>query len=70
MLEKTAGKFCLGDTLSMADMCLVPQVYNANRFGVNMDEFPIISRINAHCETLDVFKGAHPDAQPDAQTAS
>ena len=50
----------------MADCCLVPQVYNAKRFGVNMSQFPIISRINNSCMELKAFKEAHPDKQPDA----
>jgi len=68
LLKDTSGEFCVGDTLSMADLCLVPQVYNANRFKVDMSKFPIISRINAKLNTLDVVKRAHPDAQPDANS--
>eukprot|EP00005_Dracoamoeba_jomungandri_P001276 CAMPEP_0174253054 /NCGR_PEP_ID=MMETSP0439-20130205/2445_1 /TAXON_ID=0 /ORGANISM="Stereomyxa ramosa, Strain Chinc5" /LENGTH=213 /DNA_ID=CAMNT_0015333861 /DNA_START=19 /DNA_END=660 /DNA_ORIENTATION=- len=67
ILERTSGKYCVGDEVTMADLCLVPQVYNANRFGVEMDKFPNISRINeALCE-LPAFVEAHPDNQPDAE---
>ena len=66
-LAKCAGKCCYGDAVSMADLCLVPQVYNANRFGVDMSRFPTITRIDAHLSGMDAFKAAHPDAQPDAQ---
>ena len=45
-LEKTAGVYSFGDNITLADLCLVPQVYNANRFGVDMSQFPIISRVN------------------------
>lgn len=64
-LEKTAGKFCVGDSVTLADVCLVPQVYNARRFQVDMDGFPIINRVCSECEKLEAFKLAHPDAQPD-----
>lgn len=50
----------------MADLCLVPQVFNAKRFGVDMANFPLISRINGHLESMDAFKAAHPDVMPDA----
>merc|ERR1739841_477938 len=46
VLSTTAGECCVGDTVTMADCCLVPQVYNANRFSVDMSQFPIISRLN------------------------
>merc|ERR1712215_528754 len=46
VLEKTAGECCVGDEVTMADCCLVPQVFNAARFSVEMSEFPVISRLN------------------------
>lgn len=61
----TAVKYCVGEALSIADLVLVPQVYNAIRWGVNMNEFPKISSIHRHLITLDPFKRAHPDVQPD-----
>ena len=66
VLATTAGKYCFGDQVTMADCCLVPQVYNANRFKVDMSKFPTISRINATLAELEAFKAAHPSAQPDA----
>jgi maleylacetoacetate isomerase len=63
----STGSFCEGDTPSMADCCLVPQVYNANRFQVDMTAFPTIARINQTCSELDEFKHAHPSVQPDAE---
>ena len=67
VLTATAGKYCVGDRVTMADLCLVPQVYNANRFKVDMDKFPTINRVHSNLVVLEAFKKAHPDAQPDAQ---
>ena len=64
------GTFCEGDTPSMADCCLVPQAYNAVRFGINLVEFPQIDRINAACLALEAFDSARPERQPDAPAAS
>lgn len=66
ILKESAGAYCVGDEVTMADLFLVPQVYNANRFGVDMSKFPIISRINDALSDLPEFKEAHPSAQPDA----
>ena len=63
MLVKTAGKYCFKDQITFADICLVPQVYNALRFGVNLDEFPNIKRIYKDLEDLQDFKRAHPENQ-------
>ncbi|WP_353190419.1 maleylacetoacetate isomerase [Pandoraea pnomenusa] len=63
----TPGTFVFGDTPTMADCCLVPQVYNATRFKVDMTPFPNIAAIDAHCQTLDAFRRAAPEAQPDAE---
>lgn len=60
------GRFCSGDDPTLADCCLVPQVYNARRFGVDMDAYPTIARIDAACAGLDAFLRAAPEAQPDA----
>lgn len=64
----TAG-FCGGDEPTIADCCLVPQVYNARRFEVPLDAYPTIVRIDAACRKLDAFKRAAPEAQPDAPAA-
>uniref|UniRef100_H2B647 Glutathione S-transferase zeta n=1 Tax=Paracyclopina nana TaxID=565004 RepID=H2B647_PARNA len=66
-LEKHSGKYCVGDTITMADCCLIPQVYNANRFAVSMEHFHNINRIVACLEKHEAFIAAHPDSQPDAQ---
>lgn len=59
--------YCYGDKVSMADVCLVPQVYNAKRFGVDMAPYPTISRINDACMQLKAFEKAAPENQPDAE---
>lgn len=66
MLKKTAGKCCFKDDITFADICLVPQVYNAIRFGVSLDDFPIIQRIYQDLSSLEEFEKAHPKNQIDA----
>lgn len=66
-LQKTAGKYSFKDQITMADCALVPQVYNANRFKVDMAEFPIISRVNEELLKHPAFVASHPDQQPDQQ---
>lgn len=61
MLAAEPGPFCFGDAPTIADCCLVPQVYNARRWGVDMTEMPRLAAIDAHCNTLDAFRAAHPD---------
>lgn len=69
-LEKTliqnSGVFCVGDTPTLADCCLVPQVFNAKRFECNLTQVPKIVAIHDHCMTLDAFRRAAPVAQPNA----
>lgn len=62
----STGKFCHGDTPGMADLYLVPQLYNARRFNVPLEAYPNILRIDATCEELEAFKIAVPENQPDA----
>ncbi|XP_029586040.1 maleylacetoacetate isomerase isoform X1 [Salmo trutta] len=65
ILKETASKYCVGDEISMADICLVPQVYNAERFKVDVDQFPTIKRLNQTLMKVDAFKVSHPSCQPD-----
>ena len=60
------GFFVNGDAPGMAEAYLIPQVYNAERFSVPLDDFPHIRSLHARCEELPAFRRAHPDAQPDA----
>ncbi len=66
-LIKSAGKYCFGDNITMADICLVPQVYNAVRFKLDMTEFPTISRVVEQCNQHPAFIAALPENQADAQ---
>ena len=61
------GSFCHGDSPGFADTCLVPQIFNANRFDCDLTPYPTILRINKNCLELDAFQAASPDNQPDAQ---
>lgn len=59
------GIFCHGNHPTLADICLVPQVYNALRFECDMAPFPTIKRIHDACQKLPAFQKAHPGVQPD-----
>lgn len=65
-LAATAGTYCFGDQVTLADLCLVPQVYNARRYSCELDPFPTILRIDAACQKLEAFAEAKPERQPDA----
>ncbi|WP_135079669.1 maleylacetoacetate isomerase [Terasakiella sp. SH-1] len=68
-LEARLGNtgFCYGDSPTLADICLIPQVYNAHRFNVDMTPFPKISAINENCLKIEAFDKAVPENQPDAE---
>jgi maleylpyruvate isomerase len=66
--ESPAGRFCHGDSPSMADVCLVPQVFNARRFAVDLSAYPRIVAIDAACRELPEFQSAAPDRQAQAAT--
>jgi maleylacetoacetate isomerase len=61
------GRFCLGDAVTLADICLVPQVFNAHRFGIDLAPWPLIAGIERHCLSLPAFAESAPAAQPDAE---
>ncbi|NDE14392.1 maleylacetoacetate isomerase [bacterium] len=61
------GKFSFGDHVTMADLCLVPQIYNARRFNVDVAKWPLLDAIGLRCMELPECKAAHPDKQPGAQ---
>ena len=61
------GEFCFGQTPTMADLCLVPQLSNARRFGVDLSAFPKLLAIEAACMSLPAFANAAPENQPDAE---
>lgn len=62
-----AGRFLVGDAITLADVCLVPQLYNARRFGCELSAYPTLLAVEAACEAVDAFQKAHPDRQPDAE---
>ncbi|MDW7747512.1 maleylacetoacetate isomerase [Halomonas sp.] len=65
--EAGTGDFCHGDTPTLADLCLVPQVFNAERFACDLSAYPTIQRITANCRALPAFRQAAPEAQPDTR---
>lgn len=65
--ERQTGRFCHGDLPGLADIALVPQVANANRFKVDLSRYPAILAINKACLALDAFCRAAPQNQPDAE---
>lgn len=64
-LKTTSGKYCVGDEVSVADLCLVPQVYSAHRFNVDLTEFPNVLRVNQELEKLPAVHNAHAHRQID-----
>ncbi|MGM0556490.1 MAG: maleylacetoacetate isomerase [Myxococcota bacterium] len=67
MMMALPGEFSVGDTPTIADICLIPQLYNARRFDVELDDLPGLLALEQRCMELAAFKASHPDNQPDAQ---
>ncbi|HRD32925.1 MAG TPA: maleylacetoacetate isomerase [Rhodocyclaceae bacterium] len=65
--DERTGVFCHGDTPTLADCCLVPQVFNARRFGVDLSAMPTLVRIVERCEAIEAFRLAAPELQADAE---
>jgi maleylpyruvate isomerase len=61
-----SGRYCVGDQPTLADCCLVPQMFSARRFGVHTSRYPQLASIEEACNQLPAFASAHPDRQPDA----
>ena len=66
LLPTGAGRFCFGDQPTLADVCLVPQLYNARRFNCDLSAVPRLLAIDEACRGLPAFARAAPEAQPDA----
>ena len=66
LLSQERGMFCFGDNPTLADLCLVPQLANARRFGVDVGQFPRLLAAEAACQALPAFAAAAPHLQPDA----
>jgi len=67
LAARASGRHCLGDSPTLADVCLVPQVFNAQRFKIPLDPWPRIRSINEACLALPAFAAALPANQPDAE---
>lgn len=67
LLRESAGRYALGDTLTLADVCLVPQLYMARRVGLSLDAYPTVLAVEAECAKLPAFQRAAPEQQPDAE---
>ena len=67
--EAQAQRHCFGAQVTLADVCLVPQMFNARRFGVDVTPYPRLVAICGHLESLPAFVAARPDNQPDAEPA-
>jgi len=65
--DEQRGRYCVGDTPTMADCCLVPQLFAARRFGLDLAPFPTLLAIDAACQQLPAFQLAHPGRQPDSE---
>jgi maleylpyruvate isomerase len=63
----SARRYAVGDTVTIADVCLVPQMYNARRFGVDLAPFPRATEVEARAAELPSFLAARPERQPDAK---
>ncbi|HET7816245.1 MAG TPA: maleylacetoacetate isomerase [Sphingomicrobium sp.] len=67
MAAPRAGEYLFGDTPTIADVCLVPQLFNARRFDVPLDDYPALVRADGNANRLDAFASAHPDRQEQPQ---
>lgn len=66
LIRKSRGTYSVGDNFTVADACLIPQLYNARRFSVDMDAFPVLLEVEQALGKLSILDSAHPDRQPDA----
>lgn len=66
LVSQTHGQFAMGDSVTFADLFIVPQFFSAQRFNVDLTPYPILSKINEECLKIEAFQKAHPMEQPDA----
>ena len=67
MAEQRSGRYALGNRVTLADVVIVPQIFNAQRFDCRLDHVPTVMRIFDHCMELPAFVDAQPARQPDAE---
>jgi len=67
LVSRNGAGFCFGEAPTLADCYLIPQVYSAIRFGVDLEPYPLIRAVDERARTLPAFAAAHPDRQPDAK---
>ena len=67
LVTESTTQFLLTDTPTIAECCLIPQLYNARRFGCDLSKVPRLLKVEQACEKLEAFQQAHPSVQPDAQ---
>jgi maleylacetoacetate isomerase len=67
LAERSAGRYLVGDAVCVADVFLVPQMYNARRFGLDPSSWPVLARVEAAAIELDAFRSTRPETQPDAE---
>lgn len=65
-MYSTAQRYCFGDSVTLPDVLLVPQVFNARRFNIDLSAFPTLVAVSTHLESLTAFADARPEVQPDA----
>jgi len=65
--QSRRGKFCFGDSPTLADICLIPQLGNARRYGCDLSKYPTILEIENNCNAIPAFANAAPEKQPDAE---
>lgn len=65
ILKKTSGEFAFGNSITAADLFIIPQIFTAQRFSVNIEQFPILNSLNKKCLETEAFKLAHPFRQVD-----
>jgi maleylpyruvate isomerase len=70
MVRSYGSGFCFGNATTIADCCLIPQIYNARRFQVDLTDFPSLVAVDAKCAQLEAFELARPERQPDADGVS
>ena len=70
LVGQTGGRYCVGDQVTIADCCLIPQIFNARRYKMDLSSFPNLRRIEGACFELEAFGLTHPNRQPDAENGA